>query len=61
MGAKSALVISLCLALSGTTIDAVSCVTAPVAQIYNINPEVTRRFNQLPGNRRERPDAEAEH
>jgi hypothetical protein len=47
MGAKSALVISFCLALSGTTIDAASCVTAPVAQIYNINPEVTRRFNQL--------------
>ena len=49
MRAKSALVASLCLALSGTTIKAVSGVTMPVAQIniQNISPEVTRRFNQL--------------
>jgi hypothetical protein len=49
MRAKSALVASLCLALSGTTIEAVSGVTMPVAQIniQNISPEVTRRFNQL--------------
>jgi septation ring formation regulator EzrA len=47
MGAKSALVASLCLALSGTTIKAVNGAAAPVAQIQNINPEVTRRFNQL--------------
>ena len=49
MRAKSALVASLCLALSGTTIEAVSSVTGPVAQINipNINPGVARRFNQL--------------
>src|SRR4051794_22040701 len=47
MGAKSALVAGLCLALSGTTIEAVSSAAAPLAQIQNINPEVTRRFNQL--------------
>jgi hypothetical protein len=49
MGAKSALVASLCLALSGTTIEAVCGVSAPQAQIkiQNISPEVTRRFNQL--------------
>jgi septation ring formation regulator EzrA len=47
MGAKSALVAGLCLALSGTTINAVSGAAAPAGQIQNINPEVTRRFNQL--------------
>jgi uncharacterized protein YdiU (UPF0061 family) len=47
MGAKYALVAGLCLALSGTTIKAVNAAAAPVAQIQNINPEVTRRFNHL--------------
>jgi hypothetical protein len=45
--AKYALVAGLCLALSGTTIKAVNGTAAPMGQIQNINPEVTRRFNQL--------------
>jgi septation ring formation regulator EzrA len=47
MGPKYALLAGLCLALSGTTIKAVNSAVAPAAQIQNINPEVTRRFNQL--------------
>jgi hypothetical protein len=47
MRAKYALVAGLCLAVSGTTIKAVNGTAAPMGQIQNINPEVTRRFNQL--------------
>ena len=49
MGAKPALVAGLCLALCGTTIEAVSSETAPGAQINipNLNPDVARRFERL--------------
>jgi hypothetical protein len=49
MRAKSALVVGLYLALSGTAIEAVPSEPAPAAQMTmpNINPDVARRFARL--------------
>jgi hypothetical protein len=49
MGGKFALAVGLCLALTGTTVEAVRSGVAPLAQINvpNINPDMERRLGQL--------------